>query len=190
MKVKLWALAAIFILCGLAAVYDAWYTPTAILARPPEPAVNSDVAPDFSFQTYGGNTYHLRGLTEKGVVLHFWASWCAPCIAEFPVLLEKIHNAHGNLALVAVSIDDDRSAMDSFITRLQKQMGGNGEDTHVYWVWDEKKDISLKTFSTADVPETILIDSRRRMIDKIAGNPGWLKIEQAARLDAIASGKN
>ena len=56
---------------------------------------------------------------------------------------------------------------------------------HVYWVWDAKKDISLKQFDTIRAPESVLIDLRRRMVDKIAGDPGWTNAAMSERLEAL-----
>jgi thiol-disulfide isomerase/thioredoxin len=181
MKAKLLTLLALLIVCGAATALDF----TNVLPGVPAPTAPLQQAgkkiPAISFTAQDGRKYSLADLPEKGIVLHFWASWCAPCALEFPSLLEKIRQAHGDLALVAVSIEDRRTDMDKFLARLK-----NGDDPHVFWVWDKGKDISLKQFDTVRAPESVLIDARRRMVDKIAGDPGWTGPAMAARLRALA----
>src|SRR5437667_610403 len=51
-------------------------------------------APQFVLTTLKGDQVKLKSLTEKGVVLvNFWASWCAPCKEEVP-LLNKLHRKY------------------------------------------------------------------------------------------------
>lgn len=45
-------------------------------------------APDFQLSTLDGGSYRLSELKGKYVILNFWASWCAPCRAEVPELVE------------------------------------------------------------------------------------------------------
>lgn len=50
------------------------------------------------------------------VVVSFWATWCAPCLEEFPDLA-KIAAARREVEFVSISIDDlaDRPAVESFV---------------------------------------------------------------------------
>ena len=54
----------------------------------------------------------------KVVLLSFWASWCAPCLVEFPHLI-ALAREHPNLVVISVSIDDpgDRPAVETIVAK-------------------------------------------------------------------------
>jgi len=54
------------------------------------------------------------------VVLDFWASWCAPCKASFPMLgaLQREWGGEG-VTVLGVSVDEKKSAYEAFLSRLQ-----------------------------------------------------------------------
>jgi cytochrome c biogenesis protein CcmG/thiol:disulfide interchange protein DsbE len=77
----------------------------ALLARggSASPTAIGNTAPDFSLVDLEGNSIHLAGLRGRPVIVNFWASWCVPCIEEFPLLREAAAN-HADDGLVVVGI--------------------------------------------------------------------------------------
>jgi peroxiredoxin len=79
--------------------------PIAVESRPLKVG---DHAPDFAIKTLEGHDLRLADLRGRYVLLDFWASWCAPCLAEMPNLL-AIKNQFAKdprFVLVGVSLDD------------------------------------------------------------------------------------
>lgn len=62
--------------------------------------------PDFSLQDRDGNLRSIRSWTGKSMIVNFWATWCAPCRREIP-LLKAIQQNHGpaGFQVVGVAVD-------------------------------------------------------------------------------------
>ncbi len=61
-------------------------------------------APDWSLPTPGGETLRLAGLRDTVVVLDFWATWCAPCLAVMPEL-QAIHEDYAGRPVKVVGVN-------------------------------------------------------------------------------------
>lgn len=75
-----------------------------------------DVLPDLAaYQLEGQLPDSLKG---KVVIVDFWASWCSPCKASFPVM-EQLYQRYSKdgLVIVAVNIDDKRADMEDFLKK-------------------------------------------------------------------------
>ncbi|HEY7464381.1 MAG TPA: TlpA disulfide reductase family protein [Candidatus Limnocylindria bacterium] len=76
-------------------------------------------APDFALADLDGNPVRLSDLRGKAVIVNFWASWCAPCVEEFP-LLQEAADRHGpqEVAVVGIVFRDSSEAARGFMTRF------------------------------------------------------------------------
>jgi thiol-disulfide isomerase/thioredoxin len=73
-------------------------------------------APDFSLTSINDNkTIALKDYAGKVVYLDFWASWCAPCRASFPLLNELQHKYKDKgFEVLAINLDDDLASVEKF----------------------------------------------------------------------------
>jgi thiol-disulfide isomerase/thioredoxin len=74
-------------------------------------------APDFSLPDLTGGTVALAELRGRPVVIDFWATWCAPCERQVPVL-NAFHAKHGDrIPVLGISVDVDPAAVAPFVTQ-------------------------------------------------------------------------
>jgi cytochrome c biogenesis protein CcmG/thiol:disulfide interchange protein DsbE len=75
-------------------------------------------APDFSLSDLQGNTVKLSQFRGKPVLINFWATWCAPCKEELP-LLEKIYQANKNqLEILGVDIAEENTKVEAKVKEV------------------------------------------------------------------------
>lgn len=79
-----------------------------LAAIPPAMAAEMTQARPWQVVTLDGVRIDSGSLKGKVVLVHFWASWCAPCREEMPAL-QAFYRAHAKegLEIIAVSLDDD-----------------------------------------------------------------------------------
>jgi len=76
-------------------------------------------APSFALADLDGNPLRLAGLRGRPVIVNFWASWCAPCVEEFPLLRAALAaHARDGLAIVGIVYLDRSEAARAFMARM------------------------------------------------------------------------
>lgn len=75
-------------------------------------------APEIGLEDTGGSAIRMADLRGKVVVVDFWASWCAPCRDELPVL-DRLYGRYRERGLVVVGVNVDRELrnMRDFLSR-------------------------------------------------------------------------
>ena len=136
------------------------------------------------FQTYEGKVISADRLpllpdttkTEK-LILHFWASWCDPCINEIPELLAylKAHSDEikaGSMRMVLVSVDYDQPAIEKFLKSFPEL-----NSPAYLQLWDPEGYLQ-KSFNIDRLPATIVvhknpIDAKGKLIERYMGVVNW-----------------
>jgi peroxiredoxin len=135
-----------------------------------------DSAPQFSITADNGRTVSLPNFGGKLLLLHFWASWCAPCVEETPMLSKFAEEyASKGVVVLGVSVDKDPAAYQKFI---QKYTPG----------FLTARDLKLhEDFGTFMYPETYVIDAKGHVVMKIAEAADWSNPKLTQNIDNLLS---
>jgi cytochrome c biogenesis protein CcmG, thiol:disulfide interchange protein DsbE len=140
------------------------------------PTAIGSVAPDFELTDLAGEPVSLADLRGRPVIVNFWASWCVPCVEEFP-LLRDVHERHadGGLAVVGIIFNDRSAAAADFMER-------HGA------TWTAARDPdgrAAEAYGILGLPETFLIGRDGTIQARSLGqfNEAWLTEKVAAIME-------
>ena len=119
----------------------------------------SQSAPNFSVPDTAGNIVELDDFKGKYVLIDFWASWCAPCRAANPKLVEVYRQfSDKSFTIVGISLDKDEQ-------RWKKAI----ESDKLTWInlsnlkgWD----VVSGEYGVKAIPQNFLLDTDGIIIDK------------------------
>ena len=92
---------------------DAPVTPAAQAAAEPAPRAIPDMLPDIAMKDRAGDLRRLSDWADRPLLINFWATWCAPCRREIPLLmrLREERRAQG-LEVVGIAVDVRESVLE------------------------------------------------------------------------------
>lgn len=120
-----------------------------------------EIVPDIEGVDLAGKPLSLHQVQGKIVLVNFWATWCAPCMAELPDL-ERLHQAlrHQGFTVLGVAVDD---SSENIIEAVK-------QNSLTYPVLLDEKGKSKRQFELKGFPESFVLDANKRVM--IITDPG------------------
>ena len=121
----------------------------------------------------------LSSVSDRVVLLNFWATWCEPCEREMPAM-ERLYQAlpRDDFELVAVAIDDKEEDVRAFQERYQLS----------FPILLDLDQAVYAGYQTMGVPESLLIDREGRIVERYVGPREWDAIEYKSRIQELIDG--
>jgi thiol-disulfide isomerase/thioredoxin len=137
-----------------------------------------ETAPDIVFQLADGTERTLKDFRGHGMVLNFWATWCAPCVAEMPALaiLSRTLAPH-DIAVMPLSSDRGGAPV---VRRFYEAQSISGLPVLL-----DSKGAAGRKFDLSGIPSTIIIDKQGRMAARLDGAADWSSPAIAARIKQL-----
>lgn len=129
-------------------------------------AVLGKQSSDFTLTDEKGQKISLHDYRGKIVLVHFWATWCSPCVGELPLLdqFQKKFSSGEPFVVLPISVDEEgKKAIDAFRKRVPFEMTA---------LLDPNGDVADK-YGTYRLPESYLVDKEGKIIQKIVGPQNW-----------------
>lgn len=145
------------------------------------------IAAAFSLNSYSqdlkpvGTTDELKEILEsrkgKVVLLNFWATWCKPCVKEFPELM-KLYSAYKDkgFELVFLSLDD----LSEVDTKLKPFLKKNNVDFTTYYNTFQKPEELMDYVDKSwggGIPSTYIYDKDGNLKSSILGSRTYEQFE-------------
>jgi thiol-disulfide isomerase/thioredoxin len=136
---------------------------------------NPDPAPDIKAKDVNGKALNLEAYKGKVVLLNFWATWCGPCRAEIPSLIQIQEMYKDRLQIIGMDVDDDEEQLRAFV----KTQNIN------YPVAMTSDQVRLAYGGIGALPTLFVINQDGKVVQKHVGlfNPALYEIEARALLN-------
>ena len=116
--------------------------------------------PEFEISFFDKKKFYKKNDLKKDnyTLINFWASWCAPCRTEHPILMKL--SQENNLKIFGVNFKDKKIHADQFLKELGNPYDFIGKDAN------GKQSVR---FGIYGIPESILINKNLLIMKKFVG---------------------
>jgi len=115
--------------------------------------------------------YDLSKLASEGnhLVVHFWATWCAPCEKELPALKKLTGNmkSNKNVKFLFIAVNDKVKDIEKFLKKYDL------ESTDNILILEDNSFHHQKAFGTYKLPETYVFSKSTSLLKRFVGPQEW-----------------
>jgi thiol-disulfide isomerase/thioredoxin len=127
-------------------------------------------APTVAMKGLSGNDVTLQQYKGKVVLVNFWATWCAPCKSEIPMLID-LQQKYGprGFSVLGLSMDEDGiKAVQPFLDKERFDVNGQKEAIN-YPIVFANDSIAEKFGGIVGLPTSLLFGRDGKGVEKIVG---------------------
>jgi thiol-disulfide isomerase/thioredoxin len=141
-----------------------------------------DLAPDFKAKDLNGKDITLEAYKGKVVLLNFWATWCGPCRAEIPSLIELQTKYQDQMQILGMDVDDEDD------TQVRAVVQGESINYPVVMTTPQ---VRIAYGGIGALPTVFIINTEGRVVQKHIGlfNPLLYETEVRALLGMPVSAR-
>lgn len=124
---------------------------------------------------YNANDLNLNELKGNVIFINYWATWCAPCIAEMPSI-QSLYNDYKNKIIFVFITSDSKIKTTEFYQK-------NNYSLPTYNLASE----IAPEISTTSLPTTFIVDKNGKLALRGTGVSNWNSIKIRQILDDLIS---
>ena len=143
--------------------------------------------PRVAIPSLAGGAIDLAAFKGGLVLLNFWATWCAACRTELPMLDRLASGGRSDLTVVAVSTDRNRALVAPYVKQLKLRHLAIGFDPGGLVSRVGAAEIETP-FALYGMPISFLIGVSGQVEGYMTGEADWLSAEAGALFDYYARG--
>lgn len=139
------------------------------LYRDKTPVVTGASAPVFHLLNDNGERHSLEDYRGKVVLLNFWATWCPPCLQEFPDL-ETLYRLLRDKGFVVIGINEE----DSDFKKAREKVARFREALpFTFLVLYDTQGEAAENYGVSQLPVSYLISREGKVLERILGFRKW-----------------
>ena len=118
-----------------------------------------DDAPEFNFKSVKGKEFKLTDFRGKVIFLHFWSTWCSPCVAQMPKLKDVYQTFSHDKQFALIGLNADKE-----IETLKKYIKNNDLQWLQSFLDEPSKSTVKKEYGIRQIPANFLIGADGKII--------------------------